>query len=475
MKLPFYFLVVFWGAKHRGYFVDYCLASMLAPGNIPALVDKAGSRFLICTTADDWRALQADPLFRRLAGLIAVELVEIDFPGPDENKMNVMSRGHKRLTEKAFSARAYGVNLNPDTLFCDGTIEQLQRLARAGKKLVFHAAVRFELEGVKAEMQAKGILKPGMRLAVRPRDGVDIALRHRHSELRACNFDAPFFWDFPVHTLLDVPGEHGIVIHCFSWAALLVSYGDVDDHDTSTFEDWTLDGDYIFRNFGDLDFDRDVHVVRDSDEIFVVSVTPRDEANVPDTPARIKSFRVIGEWFKGLLIDKVFLDDRIDPMKKLMFLEPVRMHSRDLSPAWRRAEERLHRILALNLSEPGVEWGGPRIKERLLAMRESYRPLPGSDGTATEVERRSRYYRWRRDFHRRLNKAIFRVPHYISRAVALAIFHGYHETIRRIVLVFAYGRVIILAMLGNKMEIERIKRRLKIIRESLSRGKQGAG
>jgi len=107
LKLPFYFLVVFWGAKHRGYFVDYCLASMLAPGNVPALVDKAGSRFLVCTTADDWQALQADPLFRRLAELIAVELVEIDFPASDENKMNVMSRGHKRLTERAFSARAY--------------------------------------------------------------------------------------------------------------------------------------------------------------------------------------------------------------------------------------------------------------------------------------------------------------------------------------------------------------------------------
>ena len=34
---PFYFLVVFWGAKHREYFVDYCLSGLLAPGNIPAL------------------------------------------------------------------------------------------------------------------------------------------------------------------------------------------------------------------------------------------------------------------------------------------------------------------------------------------------------------------------------------------------------------------------------------------------------
>ena len=34
---PFYFMVVLWGERFRNYFLDYCLASALSPGNIPAL------------------------------------------------------------------------------------------------------------------------------------------------------------------------------------------------------------------------------------------------------------------------------------------------------------------------------------------------------------------------------------------------------------------------------------------------------
>ena len=201
---PFYFLVVFWGAKHREFFIDYCLSGLLAPGNIPALENKDESRFVICTTEKDWAALQDDPLFRELSGMVRPEFIEMFMPDPDENKMNVMSRGHKKLMERVFKARAYGINLNPDTIFADGCLEELQRLARAGKKLVFHAAIRFELEGVTGELAAKGYWKKGKPLVIKPREAVDIALRHKHAELKACDFDVPFFWQYPVHVSLDM-------------------------------------------------------------------------------------------------------------------------------------------------------------------------------------------------------------------------------------------------------------------------------
>ena len=61
-----------------------------------------------------------------------------------------------------------------------------------------------------------------------------------------------------------------MIIHSFSWAPLLVDYSAIKKHDTSTFENWTLDGDYIFQNFKNIDL---IHVVEDSDEIMLVSFT----------------------------------------------------------------------------------------------------------------------------------------------------------------------------------------------------------
>ena len=61
------------------------------------------------------------------------------------------------------------------------------------------------------------------------------------------------------------------MLHSLSWAPLLLDYGAVGDHDTSTFDQWTLDGDYLFNNSGNM---KKIHVVQDSDEIFLASWGP---------------------------------------------------------------------------------------------------------------------------------------------------------------------------------------------------------
>src|ERR1700761_9260865 len=55
---PFYFIIVLWGRTFRNYFLECCLASLLSPGNIPALNTSTRSKFLIATRPDDWAALR---------------------------------------------------------------------------------------------------------------------------------------------------------------------------------------------------------------------------------------------------------------------------------------------------------------------------------------------------------------------------------------------------------------------------------
>ena len=46
--------VTFWGEEYRRYFLDFCLASLLAPGNLPDIDDKEAARLLIATNDRDF-------------------------------------------------------------------------------------------------------------------------------------------------------------------------------------------------------------------------------------------------------------------------------------------------------------------------------------------------------------------------------------------------------------------------------------
>ena len=70
---PFYFVVVFWGETFRNYFADYCLPSLLAPGNLPVL-EGGKHKFIFCTTAHDWEAIAATRIFDALKQLSLIHI-----------------------------------------------------------------------------------------------------------------------------------------------------------------------------------------------------------------------------------------------------------------------------------------------------------------------------------------------------------------------------------------------------------------
>src|SRR6266496_6239219 len=95
---PFYFIVTFWGQRYRDWFCRFPLASLLSRNNIPALKNKGESRFLVCTTRDDWEELQNDPNFRQLADYIRPVFLELPSVPSTVHKYSRMSLGHAMLT-----------------------------------------------------------------------------------------------------------------------------------------------------------------------------------------------------------------------------------------------------------------------------------------------------------------------------------------------------------------------------------------
>ncbi len=345
---PFYFVVVFWGERFRNYLADYCLPSLLAPGNIPAL--RGGNhKFIFCTTPHDWETISATGIYATLKQHIEPCFVEIPPAPPGKSGCEHMGLGHTLAAQMAHRDGAYGVFLTPDLMMSDGTVTALRRHALAGAKVVLVAALRFGEEPLFQRFMTLGIIKEGERLSElgRPlsmtgRQMVAACLHSFHSETQRYEWDVPYFTHFPAACWWRVPGEEGIVLHSLSWAPFLCDYSAVEEHDTSVLETWTLDGDYVFRNFGD---GSDIHVVTDSDEMMLVSWAPLADRPQSLFPNPFKMLPVVGELIKGGTLRATLRSGLFDSLKLKIFFTPVRWHAREIAPAWDVTEARALHLL----------------------------------------------------------------------------------------------------------------------------------
>jgi hypothetical protein len=325
---PFYFMTVFWGEEFRTLFLDFCLASLLSPNNIPALENRSSGLFIVCTTAEDRAIVEASPIFARLLQHMPAQFVEIVPPKRHDDRYIVMSSGHKKATEIAFRALAYGIFVSPDAMLSDGSIACLQNHARAGARVVLASALRFKTEPTTAALRAAGLVAAGEPLTISSRELLAIALQHPHPENARLNFESPTFSRFPVGVWWRAPDGNGIVLFTFSWGPMLFDYGSLANHDSETFDRWTLDGDYVVRNFPNP---ADIRVIADSDELTYISFTRSDD--------RVE--HLVRNRYKEASIRSVFHAPIMDAHKHRLFLEPVRIHSGPVGPQWEPFERQL--------------------------------------------------------------------------------------------------------------------------------------
>lgn len=391
---PFYFIVSFWGAAYRAHFLRLCGASLAAQGNAPSVASRSGNRLILCTTADDWAAIQDDATFRLLAGSLETEFIELrravppflrpilaekwrragrPVPAgdgwdsvavtPAETIMPdayaelarigaeigaplqpshhyglrifFMSAGHKAAACRAHADRAYGVILAPDMVLSDGAVAALDRRARAGAKVVLAPACRFAQEACFAGFAAEGLLAPGRPFAVPPRKLVAMTFAHPHPETACFEFDSPEFCDVATTALWRIPGDRGALLHSFFWAPLLIDFGGIGRHHADYFDSGgTTDGRYLALHFNP---DRDVDVVADSDELYMASFTPAAEYYYPVTRSWQKSSPLFATRYKTYLLQKTLHGPMGDAFKRRLYAIPVLIHSGEITDAWRKA------------------------------------------------------------------------------------------------------------------------------------------
>jgi hypothetical protein len=225
--------------------------------------------------------------------------------------------------------------------------------------------LRFGEEPFLAHLREQGLLadenraNTGTPLVIPGRQMVYAAVNGFHSETLAYEWDAPGVLVISPAAWWRVPGEDGIVLHSLSWAPLLLDYAAVDDHDISTFDQWTLDGDYLFNNAGAM---KKIHVVQDSDEVFLASWAP-----LADRP--IKKYRAPFEnLIAGNFFRRSFYSNFFDPLKRKLFFQSVRWHSKALNEQWDIVEQRAARELS-QWVEPPEKKGAPATLEAIGPLR----------------------------------------------------------------------------------------------------------
>lgn len=355
---PFYFIVVLWGERYLNYFLDYCVPSLLAPDNIPVLRTERRSKFLVVTVPEDWVIIESTPIFRKLKQHVDPVHIEIPPCPAGRSGCEHMSLGHKLACKMAYRDQALGLVLTPDSMVSNGTIARLQDLAREGVELVVAAALRFGEEPFFEHLTHMGAIpkrrcrESAQPLIISGRQMAHAAVNAFHPETLSYEWNGPYLFPIVPAAWWRVPDEDGVVLHCLSWAPLLLDYSAVAHHDTSTLDHWTIDGDYLFRNLGNS---KRVHVVQDSDEMFLASWTPLDENASVFQPVeffRTPFGRRLHHLLRGLQFRVSFYSTVFDNFKRNIFFLPVRWHGRPINAKWSIVEKQAMRSIRKAVAPP---------------------------------------------------------------------------------------------------------------------------
>lgn len=339
-KKTLHLSVAVWGADFCDKFLSYAVRSLLAPGNIPTLSKAGGSKVVIATTTTDQEYLRKSSIFERLSKAITVDFIDLPTPVSDRNKYALMSEGHKLIADYATSEEALAVIMCPDTFFSSNFIQYLDEESRDGLKVLMVTGIRFSEEPILREFERQNLLDPDTTLNLSAREIAGICLPHLHPETRRSDWDNPCFSHYPLVTHWQVGEGDGIIVHTLSWGPLAVDYGAISDHDSDALNRWTIDGDYVFRNFAKDD--PGIRYQSDSDNFAYVSLTPEQDQH--EDPVK--------NWTKGASLRCSYHHENTDELKQKLFWNPVLFHAVDLNPEWEKKETEIQELLSNVIRKP---------------------------------------------------------------------------------------------------------------------------
>lgn len=262
---PYHFITPVWGAEYTRLFVDVCLPTLLAPGNIPTLTDVPGSLYQIFTSPEDQRVIEKSVAFRKLTQHIKAEFQPIRARVDSiRNQYFVQSDCYRRGIKISDAAGAAMIFLNADVVVADGGISTLLRLIDSGKRAIMAMGVRLNKQAVEPALLRLSDDPQNCAITVSPRQLARLATDNLHQISRTHLYrsddeglnPAGLFWRV---------GDEGLLMHCFHLHPVVV-YPRRKNAPFTT----TIDNDYLMEACPDL---AEMYVIQDSDEFLACELS----------------------------------------------------------------------------------------------------------------------------------------------------------------------------------------------------------
>ncbi len=206
------FLLPVWGDRYVRKFLEFCLPTLLAPGNIPAIAQKVPCKFVILTSEEDRDYISSHSSFRHLLTICTAEIRLIDHlitgnnystPIPLPYTEAVAAAGPSKLDSCFFF-------LVSDYVVADGSLSNALERINAGASGVVVGNFQVALEDALPWLQEQLDASP-ISLTLNPRELMRWALSHLHPATVANTVNFPLnhnkhtnrlFWRVDGNTLL---------------------------------------------------------------------------------------------------------------------------------------------------------------------------------------------------------------------------------------------------------------------------------
>lgn len=363
-----YFGIAIWGKDFCQKFLDNCLASLLANGNIPSLPNNGNNKFLFCTTPEDWVWLQSQPLFILLSKYMNPELMplqmisEEDFQDKEKSmayKFHIVTKAHSDIVDRMYRDQVIGSLIFPDTLYSNNSFKSVfPHILKKETKAVIACVPRLCTPTLLDNLAELGHIKSGLPTEIPNRDLIRHALMHMNTEVLAQNWNSLYAFDFITDIWLPLRKNtsEGIVTHSFAWCPILMDYSKLASHNIKCLENNTIDGAYLYSNFK---FEN-LYVIKNSDEFVMISHSPHTRLRIKEkilhTSRILNSIKKVIYWRKMIQLS---LGGFVDPLKLQLLKIAVVMHINDLKIRDLRIRKQSNNIVDKVLNEP-------RLMERYL-------------------------------------------------------------------------------------------------------------
>jgi hypothetical protein len=178
-----------------------------------------------------------------------------------------------------------------------------------------------------------------------------------------------------------IKGNRGLLMHTFLTGMLaLIDFATLAPNHADCLDLCDIENDYVAKNCTDSSR---IHVVQDSDEFILASLTPKSVNWAPPPPVRYYAPGWLTEIERLSNIResmKFYATANGDHVKRDLFARPIRWHRGDIDDVWTQEERRIERSIKLAVGDyynlGTVRKNGPsRVRDWLLKSPGAYRAI----------------------------------------------------------------------------------------------------